>query len=94
MIDRDRLEAGLFVAWTPRANIEIEDLEYGHPGVVGLPDWQDVGVTWSGLERAAVAASAVYSIEDLPAIGVEEFCRRTLSVLARLSEESSSESDG
>lgn len=66
-----------------------EVLGYGHPGVIQLPHWQDVGVKWSGLESADVTTHAVYDYADLTEIGVEEFSRRTLKVLAELSEDSS-----
>lgn len=44
MIPPERLEPGLFVAWTPQAHMHSDRLPEGHPGVIQLPDWQDVGV--------------------------------------------------
>lgn len=82
MIAPERLEPGLFVAWTPRPHMHIDGLPDGHPGVIQLPDWQDVGVKWSGLETADVTTHAVYDFNDLTEIDVEEFSRRTLAFLA------------
>lgn len=76
-------ESVRFVCWQPRErNPDPDDttapLEIGHPGVVTDPSWQDVGVSWVGVESHLASVGAVYDTRDLRQVDAVEFAHAVL----------------
>ena len=74
-MEKSQLRKGMLVAWDGPERPE-RGLRRGHPGRVWDPSWQDVGVTWAGMDNHALANNSVYDYEDL-----REIPRRVLKLL-------------
>lgn len=77
-----------FVRWLPRTRddgsllMDVTALRVGHPGLVHDSSWQDVGVTWIGLEDHLVTTGSFFDTEDLEQVSAVAFAKAVLEAAA------------